>query len=217
MIGTRERTPNSPAPVALGTLPTRSALPTHEEFPTMRVLILRHGKAEKDSVSGRDEDRALANRGHDQIGFLARRMLHADHEPFGVRLERIVSSRAKRADQTASIVSEIIGLPIEYVRELSLGQPLTEFLDLLRALARQNISCVLAVGHNPQLEAAAAHLGALAARQGHAFGLNGGLRTGELVAFEVEFGAAGRDWDNDDMKVTPIGRSRFDDGDGGGD
>lgn len=183
----------------------------------MRLMILRHGKAEERSLSGRDEDRALALRGddgqeesggHAQIRYLSELVWKAEEEPFAMRPERICSSRARRADETAQIVADALRLPVEHAQELSLDQPLGEFMDLLRVLDRQGIACALLVGHNPQVSEVVAHLSNLARRHG-AVDAREGMRTGEMVVVEVVFGMQGKAWDNDDVEVTMIGRVRL--------
>ena len=176
----------------------------------MRLFILRHGKAERDSISGRDEDRTLADRGHEQVRFLAESFLRASGEPFATRPERIFASGARRAVETARIVSEMLALPMESMKELGLGHRVSDLFDVLRVAARQNISSLLLVGHNPQLDLAVAHLFRLAQAQGRD-PLPGyaGLRTGELVAFDIELGGAGRQFDDDDIQVHPVASARL--------
>ncbi|MBX3386851.1 MAG: histidine phosphatase family protein [Phycisphaeraceae bacterium] len=173
----------------------------------MRLLILRHGKAEKHSVSGRDTDRALTDRGLRQAAWIGQLLLSRSTPACDRIPERIHSSPARRAQQTASAVAEFLGLHVEGVRELDVDEPLSGLVDVFHTLLRQGVTCVLLVGHNPQLEALSNHL--LACADSTARTSKGAaphkqtprtreLRTGELFAFEVEFDErvlqSGLDW-----------------------
>lgn len=162
----------------------------------MRLLILRHGKAEPHSTSGRDTDRSLTDRGIRQAAWIGQSLLQGRGEACGRLPERILSSPARRAQQTASGVAEFLGMHVEGARELDVDEPLSGLLDVLHLLLRQGISCAMFVGHNPQLEAFVNHLrvcaGATATQRID-------LRTGEMYAFDVDLDerallAGGIDW-----------------------
>src|SRR5579875_651208 len=74
--------------------------------PEMKMLVLmRHGKAEAHS-SGSDKGRVLTERGRRQASAIARGIASAGQRP-----DRIVSSDAVRARQTAEIVAEALDPP----------------------------------------------------------------------------------------------------------
>src|SRR5215510_8957208 len=79
----------------------------------MRLYVLRHGKAERDSDSGRDEDRPLAERGKAQCQGLADLFTKKD-PPRQLRPPPtvILSSPAARADSTARIIAAALGLSV---------------------------------------------------------------------------------------------------------
>ena len=75
-----------------------------------QVVILRHGKAEQNTMDIDDYDRALTARGvknaNDMGVFISRKI--------GVP-DLILTSSAKRAYQTAHLVSQSIGYPTEQI------------------------------------------------------------------------------------------------------
>jgi phosphohistidine phosphatase len=150
----------------------------------MRVYILRHGKAEKDSDSGRDEDRALAERGRAQAQGLAEMWL-AKKPPkeMGQKPALILSSAAARADATARIIAKALGLKVTHEDGLGLDATMKEALALVEGLAERPQPALL-VGHNPLLSRLVDHLG----------GGDEDLRTGEMAALElVEHTLEGRE------------------------
>jgi phosphohistidine phosphatase len=138
----------------------------------MLVMILRHAKAEKDSPTGRDEDRPLAARGRRQAAFIAAQL--AEASPPLAAPAAVLSSRAERARATATVVAEALGVQIAYEPALSLGSSPGAAIALMRKLVGRS-EPVLLVGHNPQLEDLAASL----------TGEDDDLRTGELVAMDI--------------------------------
>ena len=135
----------------------------------MRLVIVRHGKAQPHSGSGADFDRELRERGRRQAAYLAE-WLGGREPPVGT----IVSSRATRARQTTQIIAAGLGVGVVFDDRLLVDGPVSGVLDLLRELAEG--SCLLLVGHNPQCEHLVAVLtGAPVSR----------MRTGEAVVLEV--------------------------------
>jgi phosphohistidine phosphatase len=109
----------------------------------MRLVIVRHGKAEADSPSGRDEDRRLKKRGERQARWLGK---HFANEPPAV----ILTSGHERANATAMIIQEATGVPLTIERRLELGHSPSQALDIITDQHAEQRPLML-VGHNPQL------------------------------------------------------------------
>lgn len=152
----------------------------------MRLLIIRHGKAEADAPTGRDEDRPLAERGHAQ----ARHLAKALKAEAGLRPRLLIASGHVRAWDTAGIIAQALDIPRQREPVLELGHTSAEVVDVLAVLAagrhpgapliaRAPAPDVIAlVGHNPQLERLA---GVILAGP---MGSGPGLRTGEMIAID---------------------------------
>jgi phosphohistidine phosphatase len=139
----------------------------------MRCIIVRHGKAEASSDTGRDEDRILKPRGRLQAQFLGR-ALAVD----GRRPALIMSSRFERAISTAHIIQKALTAPLHLAPELEVGHPPSLAVDLIQRHASH--SPLMFVGHNPQLSELIWLLthGAPAEESG--------LRTGEAVVLDLD-------------------------------
>lgn len=144
----------------------------------MRLYLLRHGKADKDSPTGRDEDRPLVDEGRDQARFIGAAFRSA-LTPLEIRPHFVLSSSAARARATAEIVAESLGLPVEFDPALFPDQSVRRALRLVTDLLRRpDRDTVVLVGHNPQFEDLLELLAGEAAPER--------LRTGELAALNVE-------------------------------
>ena len=113
----------------------------------MDCLLMRHGIAvERDEWDGSDGDRPLTERGEKRVaqavGGLGR---------LGVQPTHVLSSPLTRAIVTAKIAhsSLRVRLAIQIVDALLPDAPPTQLLSILRDLPSE--SCVLCVGHEPQL------------------------------------------------------------------
>jgi phosphohistidine phosphatase len=138
----------------------------------MRCIIVRHGKAERTSETGRDEDRVLTARGRRQAEFLARLFAAPAKRP-----ALILASRFERALTTAKIIETAAGCPLRKVPELEAGTPCSEAIELI-ARHKSSVPLML-VGHNPQLaELIGVLLHGLPVQEED-------LRTGEAVALEL--------------------------------
>jgi phosphohistidine phosphatase len=116
------------------------------------LLLLRHAKAEAEAARG-DKVRTLTARGCRDAATMGWYLRGRTHRP-----DRIMTSRARRARQTAAIVAaaaEFRG-PVRAKRGLYYATPAA----LLRRVRRlpKKATCVLLVGHNPDLEELAALL-----------------------------------------------------------
>ncbi|MFG0284843.1 MAG: SixA phosphatase family protein [Phycisphaerales bacterium JB039] len=131
----------------------------------MLVWIIRHGKAEQQSVSGSDFDRELRGRGRRQAQWLAGQFEAREDAP-----GRVISSPAARARQTGEIVSAALGVEIDFDDRLLVDEPAGALVDLLEEVAAGGAASVALVGHNPQLSALASALGddAVSLRTGQA-------------------------------------------------
>lgn len=150
-------------------------------LPPMRVFILRHGKAEKDSPTGRDFDRELAPRGREQADHVGLALKAGSGGVRGVRPPGIIlASRAVRARTTAEIVGERLALSVEFAEELLVDEPVGPVVELVQSRAATTPAGVMLVGHNPQLESLVAQLARPAGFVG--------LRTGELYVIQMNEG-----------------------------
>lgn len=133
----------------------------------MQLVIVRHGKAEHDSPTGRDEDRPLARHGRDQIHWLGKHLLREKFSP-----QFILASGHLRAMATAQLLAEALDRPLQREPLLELGHSSSDVVGLLDLLAQGRwprtrdaalapdgpVERLMLVGHNPQLERLAAVL-----------------------------------------------------------
>lgn len=143
----------------------------------MLAYLLRHAKAERDSPTGRDEDRPLAALGFEQARYLGD-MLARAHAPLEHKPDRILTSPAERASRTALIIASALGLDPQTEPLLSLDSNERDVERVLKRIAAQH-DPVMLVGHNPTLEDVIIQL---------TIGQPGApekLRTGELIALDV--------------------------------
>jgi phosphohistidine phosphatase len=155
-----------------------------------RLILLRHAKTEHDAPSGRDRDRRLDERGHQDaagIGaWLARRPLFPD---------LVLVSPAVRASQTWELVWAAMkdNAPppqVDFLQELYGADP-GQLLQSIRNASASDPKQLMLVGHNPGLHELALALtgsGDAAARQA----LAENLPTSGLAVFEF----AGDDWND---------------------
>ncbi|MEN1704663.1 MAG: histidine phosphatase family protein [Planctomycetota bacterium] len=135
----------------------------------MLLVIARHGKAESDAPTGLDEDRPLRHRGLMQARWLGDRLAS-----FETPIEQLISSRAIRANRTATAIGEACGLDVKHNDQLFIGKPADALIDLVESL---DAAAACLVGHNFQLTDA---VGILLGRQIDP------VRTGEGVVLEVD-------------------------------
>lgn len=110
----------------------------------MHLYIIRHGKAQQDSPTGRDRERELAPRGERQAEWLGERLAGGSDAP-----TRIVSSPFARAGQTARLVNESLGVDLVYDDRLIVDEPAGGVFELIGEFNPGDR--VALVGHNPQL------------------------------------------------------------------
>ena len=112
-----------------------------------RLFILRHGRAESPAAQGSDFERCLTESGRSDVARVASRLAAR-----GIRPRRLVASPARRAQETAQIVAQVLGHPgqaVIYDPELYLASRQV----LLDHLASQpgEVDTLLLVGHEPGL------------------------------------------------------------------
>ncbi|VAX39172.1 hypothetical protein MNBD_PLANCTO03-609, partial [hydrothermal vent metagenome] len=95
----------------------------------MRLYLIRHGKARRQSPTGLDEDRSLAARGREQAAWLGAELREGENPP-----ERLLSSPAARALETAGLLGEGLGLEVEVEERLSLRTTASAVVELIGSL-----------------------------------------------------------------------------------
>jgi phosphohistidine phosphatase len=117
-----------------------------------RLILLRHGKAESDAMSGQDFDRALTPRGRRDTLVTCQALVDA-----GLYPNLVLVSPAARAVQTweaaSSVFSRTLFKPIPSLYEISPAQILALAKDEGR-VART----LMIIGHNPGLGVLSAQL-----------------------------------------------------------
>lgn len=148
----------------------------------MRLYLIRHGKAERQSDSGLDADRQLAPRGERQAAWLGGVLRDAERPP-----GRIIASPAARAARTADLIAEALGLEAERRDEVGLSSTASRVIDLLAhaggaggAGGTGGEPSLALVGHNPTLSMVADVL-----VNGPTPSCRIGLRTGEAAVLEL--------------------------------
>ena len=110
-----------------------------------RVVIVRHAKA---VPYGYDEDftRDLTDRGVNDAGLVSRELKN-----MGIKPDRMISSPANRALQTALIFSESLEFnkkQIQEIQNIYEGLTTSEFLNMIQHLPN-DVNTVFFFGHNP--------------------------------------------------------------------
>jgi phosphohistidine phosphatase len=114
----------------------------------VKLYVMRHGPAEDNAASGRDEDRALTPSGRERVRSVAKTLVMLEEAPLWV-----VSSPLVRALQTAEIVAAATKLAdrdgtVETRREMAPGG---DAEDLVKGLLAAEKKRCLVVGHEPDL------------------------------------------------------------------
>jgi phosphohistidine phosphatase len=115
-----------------------------------RLMLLRHAKTETDAPSGRDQDRRLDERGHQDAAMIGDFIAGHPLAP-----ELVLVSTAVRAQQTwelalAAMKDRIAAPQVETVAELYGAEPM-QILHHIRLAAAFDPKQLLVVGHNPGL------------------------------------------------------------------
>lgn len=139
----------------------------------MRLVIVRHGKAEPDSPDGTDHARRLRARGERQADFVGAEL--AARAP---SVARVLSSDAARAWSTAARLGEAVGVEPVFESSLLVDEPASVVVERLAEWSRDvpALGTLVLVGHNPQVAQLVAVMG----------GDHGGMRTGEAAILEID-------------------------------
>jgi phosphohistidine phosphatase len=122
---------------------------------TLRLTLLRHGKAEPADAYPEDYERPLAHRGCIEAQEMAARLVKRNLVP-----DLILVSPAERAWATAEIIAatcELDAKQVQCARELYLGSP--EKTWQLLAHRAASLSHIMICGHNPGLSSVASRFG----------------------------------------------------------
>ena len=140
----------------------------------MRLMLLRHGKPESESPTGRDFDCPLAKEGFRQAQFIAAQLGEgrklAESTPVAV-----LSSPAARAAATARVIAQALELPVTIQDVLGPDSPRKDVRTFVHKLIN-GTAPVLIVSHKPQLENLISEM----------IGKNEDLRHGELICLEAQ-------------------------------
>lgn len=110
------------------------------------IYIVRHAKAEDDSASGRDFDRALTGKGIRTAEKMGKRLARRHLLP-----DIIITSPAQRALQTAQIIGKTIKYPGEIIQNKTIYNSMASSLIDIIKNTEKNIQSLMLVGHNPSL------------------------------------------------------------------
>jgi phosphohistidine phosphatase len=149
----------------------------------MRLMLLRHGKAEKGAPGMRDRDRRLEARGRGESRQMADYLVqHA------LRPDRVIVSSAQRTRETWEHMAPAFAAapPVDYDDRLYESSP-QNILGVVKE-ADRSAAALLVIGHNPGLHDVARLL--LAPRGQEAHLLHAGLPTAGLVVIDF----ADDDW-----------------------
>jgi phosphohistidine phosphatase len=149
----------------------------------LRLMLLRHAKAERSPPGGSDRDRALDQRGRADAPLIGAYMIH-----HALRPDLVLVSPATRARDTWKLAAATFADAPTTVEEARLYEALPEtLLDVIKATGPQ-ASTLLLVSHNPGLQELAVLLiaaGDLEARQR----LNEDFPTTGLAVIDFPFDA----------------------------
>ncbi|MFL6765911.1 MAG: SixA phosphatase family protein [Sphingomicrobium sp.] len=110
------------------------------------LLVLRHGKAERDSDSGKDFDRSLAGRGWRDAEAVGREMRARGLDP-----DAVIASPAKRSAETVTALVRGYGRLEPTFDERIYDAPPARLLEIVNQ-ADDAWDRLLLVGHNPGFE-----------------------------------------------------------------
>jgi phosphohistidine phosphatase len=149
----------------------------------MRLMLLRHAKAEKAGPGMRDHDRALQARGRNESTQMASYLVQ-----HGLRPDRVIVSSARRTRETWEHMAPAFSPapPVDYQERLYESSPQT-LVSVIRD-ADRSAPALLLIGHNPGLHDTALLL--LGRRGNKARRLEEGLPTAGLVVIDF----ADDDW-----------------------
>jgi phosphohistidine phosphatase len=118
----------------------------------INLFLLRHGEAEFGTGTGGDISRELTIRGQTQLSRLALLLKKSQ-----INFDLVLSSNAKRTQQTTEIVSHVgLAKKIQFLRELYEADPHI-MLEIINKVGEE-VHNLLVVGHNPTISTLVAYL-----------------------------------------------------------
>lgn len=108
-----------------------------------RLILLRHGKADRHSAGG-DRERPLTKRGEEDARRMGEFLAHEKLAP-----ELAVASNARRAKRTLDLVLEAFPNHVTHLIENTIYMATAEHLLHILRQTPDKVSTLLAVGHNP--------------------------------------------------------------------
>jgi phosphohistidine phosphatase len=111
-----------------------------------RLILLRHGDAERDSESGDDFDRRLSDRGREESARMGETLAE-----LGLVPDLVLASGAERTRETwTALAAAFPAARVEFEDELYLAEP----ERVRRAIDQASDGCgvLMIVGHNPGLQ-----------------------------------------------------------------
>lgn len=115
------------------------------------LLLMRHAKSSWKDSDIADKDRPLNKRGRNDASLMGSLLVERELVP-----QRILSSSALRASQTAELIIETIGkevgldMQVAFLDRLYMAES-PDIYEVLRALP-EDLERVMVIGHNPGLE-----------------------------------------------------------------
>jgi phosphohistidine phosphatase len=118
-----------------------------------RLMLLRHAKTERNAPTGRDQDRRLDERGHQDTIHIATWLAEHNYLP-----DLALVSTATRALETWALLARKMPVTqIQYVPELY-NADASGLLEIIHSVAAEDPRHLLIVAHNPGLQELALNL-----------------------------------------------------------
>jgi phosphohistidine phosphatase len=148
-----------------------------------RLILMRHGQAERQAATGGDFERGLTERGRDDAALMGR-LLAAN----GVTPELVLASSARRTrETTAAIAAAFPTARVEFRRDLYHAEP----EEVVAAVEDEGeaVGTVMIVGHNPGLHELALRLAIQGGAEPVSFNkIRGRFPTATTVVFAFDAG-----------------------------
>lgn len=117
----------------------------------MEIYLMQHGPNLSKHV---DPEESLSPEGADQVSKAAQAI-----KKMGLSFDVIIASPKKRSKQTAAIVAEAVGFPLDGIVETEQVKAMTPAEDTIRYLEQfEKVSSLLIAGHLPSLAEVASTL-----------------------------------------------------------
>ncbi len=118
------------------------------------LFIMRHAQAEEIHSHLHDKDRELTSKGQQEALMMASQLAK-----LGVKPDYIYTSIAKRTQQTAALISDVLKLPAESIvtEEELYNSSIRSYLSFINQMDA-GIRSVILVGHNPTVSYLAEYL-----------------------------------------------------------